>query len=172
MIRKSSFGVAVLVAVLMAPLSAVPQEEAGVTEGANPAGAITDVPGIRVGQYTYPDANTGCTVVIADGGAVGGVDVRGGAPGTVETDLKGCRELEIARTGTFRGDVDVEVADVAGILEGTLIARELLLLRAGGSVRGNIAYGEIAVERGAAIVGDMRPLSEKGPPDAGRSSTH
>ena len=87
MIRKSFVGVAVLVAVLMAPLSATPQEGGGVAEGTNPAGAITDVPGIRVGQYTYVDANTGCTVVIADGGAVGGVDVRGGAPGTVETDL-------------------------------------------------------------------------------------
>ena len=50
-------------------------------------GTITDVPGIRVGHYTYPNAATGCTVVIADGGAVGGVDTRGGAPGTVETDL-------------------------------------------------------------------------------------
>ena len=90
--------------------------------------------------------------------------------GTVETDLEGCRELEVARTGTFIGDVDVEVADVAGILEGTLIARELLLLRAGGSVRGDIAYGEIVVERGAAIVGEMRPLSEERPPDADGSS--
>lgn len=51
------------------------------------AGAITDVPGIRVGHWTHPDAPTGCTVVIADGGAVGGVDQRGGAPGTIETDL-------------------------------------------------------------------------------------
>ncbi len=50
-------------------------------------GEITDVPGIRVGHYTYPNAPTGCTVVIADGGVIGGVDVRGGAPGTVETDL-------------------------------------------------------------------------------------
>ncbi len=50
-------------------------------------GTITDVPGIRAGHYTYPGAPTGCTVVIADGGAVGGVDTRGGAPGTVETDL-------------------------------------------------------------------------------------
>ena len=48
---------------------------------------ITAVPGIRAGHFTYADAATGCTVVIADGGAVGGVDVRGGAPGTVETDL-------------------------------------------------------------------------------------
>lgn len=48
---------------------------------------IVAVPGIRAGHFTYADAATGCTVVIADGGAVGGVDVRGGAPGTVETDL-------------------------------------------------------------------------------------
>ena len=52
-----------------------------------PAGAITDVPGIRAGHFTHPGGATGCTVVIADGGATGGVDVRGGAPGTAETDL-------------------------------------------------------------------------------------
>ena len=52
-----------------------------------PAGSITDVAGIRVGHWTHPDAATGCTVILADGGAVGGVDQRGGAPGTVETDL-------------------------------------------------------------------------------------
>lgn len=54
---------------------------------ASPSRGITAVPGIRAGHFTYADAATGCTVVIADGGAVGGVDVRGGAPGTVETDL-------------------------------------------------------------------------------------
>lgn len=48
---------------------------------------ITAVPGIRAGHFTYENAPTGCTVVISDGGAVGGVDVRGGAPGSVETDL-------------------------------------------------------------------------------------
>jgi len=49
---------------------------------------ITQVPGIRVGQFTLPGGLTGCTVVLADGdGAVGGVAQRGGAPGTRETDL-------------------------------------------------------------------------------------
>ncbi len=48
---------------------------------------ITAVPGIRAGHFTYPGGRTGCTVVVAEGGAVAGVDVRGGAPGTVETDL-------------------------------------------------------------------------------------
>jgi L-aminopeptidase/D-esterase-like protein len=51
------------------------------------ADAITDVPGIRVGHWTDRRAATGCTVVLCEKGAVGGVDVRGGAPGTRETDL-------------------------------------------------------------------------------------
>ena len=48
---------------------------------------ITDVSGIRVGHATDLDGLTGCTVVLCEGGAVGGVDQRGGAPGTRETDL-------------------------------------------------------------------------------------
>src|ERR671914_941269 len=51
-------------------------------------GTLRDVPGIRVGHWTDAEARTGCTVVLApDGGAVAGVDVRGSAPGTRETDL-------------------------------------------------------------------------------------
>ena len=51
-------------------------------------GTITDVAGLRVGHWTDTGAATGCTVVLCDGeGAVGGVDVRGSAPGTRETDL-------------------------------------------------------------------------------------
>ena len=48
---------------------------------------ITDVAGIRVGHYTDTRRPTGCTVVLAEGGAIAGVDVRGAAPGTRETDL-------------------------------------------------------------------------------------
>lgn len=55
------------------------------------ADAITDVRGIQVGHHTDPRRPTGCSVVLArgadGGGAVGGVDVRGAAPGTRETDL-------------------------------------------------------------------------------------
>jgi L-aminopeptidase/D-esterase-like protein len=49
--------------------------------------AISDVPGIEVGQAQDLQALTGCTVILCRKGAVGGVDVRGGAPGTRETDL-------------------------------------------------------------------------------------
>jgi len=57
-------------------------------ESPAPTGSICDVPGIRVGHATDEAGPTGCTVIICPGpGAVGGVDVRGAAPGTRETDL-------------------------------------------------------------------------------------
>ena len=48
---------------------------------------ITDVAGLLVGHFTHPQRATGCTVVLCPQGAVAGVDVRGGSPGTRETDL-------------------------------------------------------------------------------------
>ncbi len=50
-------------------------------------GAITDVTGIKVGHFTDARKPTGCTVLLVEEGATAGVDVRGGAPGTRETDL-------------------------------------------------------------------------------------
>jgi L-aminopeptidase/D-esterase-like protein len=48
---------------------------------------LTAVPGIKVGHYTLPERPTGCTVVLIEGGAAAGVDVRGAAPATRDTDL-------------------------------------------------------------------------------------
>ena len=50
-------------------------------------GSIVDVSGVSVGHWTDFDAATGCTVILTTDGAVGGVAVRGGSPGTRETDL-------------------------------------------------------------------------------------
>src|SRR5512142_2315832 len=58
-----------------------PRADAGIR------GSIVDVPGIEVGNAQDDDALTGCTVILVRKGAVAGVDVRGGAPGTRETDL-------------------------------------------------------------------------------------
>jgi len=54
-------------------------------------GCITDIPGVLAGHYTDAENQTGCTVVILGEGGVVGVDVRGSAPGTRETDL--CRPM-------------------------------------------------------------------------------
>ena len=51
------------------------------------AGQLTDVPGISVGCWSDHAGMTGCTVVLCPAGALAAVDVRGGAPGTRETDL-------------------------------------------------------------------------------------
>jgi L-aminopeptidase/D-esterase-like protein len=50
-------------------------------------GAITDLAGIKVGHFTDARRPTGCTVILCEEGATAGVDVRGAAPGTRETDL-------------------------------------------------------------------------------------
>src|SRR5512141_2907545 len=48
---------------------------------------LTAVPGMQVGHAQNDEALTGCTVILCEDGTVGGVDQRGGAPGTRETDL-------------------------------------------------------------------------------------
>ncbi len=69
----------------------IPSRPVGVQKPAEPNRTLTAVPGIRVGHATDPVGVTGCTVILCEGptgmGAVGGVDQRGGAPGTRETDL-------------------------------------------------------------------------------------
>ena len=52
-----------------------------------PSGSLTDVPAVKVGHFTHRERPTGCTAVLTERGAVAGVDVRGGGPGTRETDL-------------------------------------------------------------------------------------
>lgn len=57
------------------------------SQAQNPAWGLTAVSGLKVGHFTLSERPTGCTVVLAESGAVGGVDVRGGAPGTREIAL-------------------------------------------------------------------------------------
>jgi len=71
---------------VLASVAAAPLASAQVAAQA-PSGSLTDVPGIRVGHWTSERRPTGCTAIICEQGAVAGVDVRGGGPGTRETDL-------------------------------------------------------------------------------------
>ncbi|MEF7614048.1 P1 family peptidase [Aquincola sp. MAHUQ-54] len=64
----------------------VPGAGLGDHSGGHP-GCLNDVAGLRAGHFTDPRAPTGCSVVLCPEGAVAGVDVRGAAPGTRETDL-------------------------------------------------------------------------------------
>ena len=62
----------------------LPSREGGQTvqnEASAPSG-LTAVDGLKVGHFTRSERPTGCTVILAEAGAVAGVDVRGAAPGT------------------------------------------------------------------------------------------
>jgi len=85
-----------------------------------PKNAITDVPGIEVGQYTASSGSggmTGTTVVIARGGATAGVTQRGGAPGTRETDiLKSEKAVGTAHAVVLSGGSAYGLAAADGVM--------------------------------------------------------
>src|SRR5580658_2360048 len=64
--------------------TALREVRAGEPDG---SGSITDVEGVKVGHFTEPGRPTGCTVLLFEKGATAGVDVRGGSPGTRDTEL-------------------------------------------------------------------------------------
>lgn len=80
--------------------------------------------------------------------------------GQVEIALDDARAIEIAPTGFFKGRAEVDEADISGLYEGELIARELLTVRAGGRINGTVRYGRIIIEAGGEISGDMRALTQ------------
>lgn len=67
--------------------TAIAPKDGGGAPQPDAAGGLTDVPGLKVGHFTDSRRPTGCTAILAEDGAAAGVDVRGGAPGTRETDL-------------------------------------------------------------------------------------
>lgn len=78
--------------------------------------------------------------------------------GHVEIKLPGARVLEVSPSGFFKGNAEVEEADISGRFEGDLTARERLIIRAGGRVNGAVRYGRIVIESGGEIAGDMQTL--------------
>ena len=81
--------------------------------------------------------------------------------GSVEAELNDCREIEIAGTGTFKGSAAIEMAEISGNFEGTLTARDTLIVRASGRVTGTIRFGKLEIERGGEVVGDIGLVSSE-----------
>ena len=79
--------------------------------------------------------------------------------GKVEAALRGAKLLDITENGTFFGTVEIEEANISGVFEGELTVKGRLTVKAGGSITGEISYGELAVEAGATIDGAIRPLN-------------
>ena len=86
--------------------------------------------------------------------------------GRVEAVLSNARVIEVAPTGFFKGSAEVEEADISGRYEGDLVARERLVVRAGGHIKGKVRYGRIVIESGGEVSGDMQTL-DAGAADGG-----
>jgi cytoskeletal protein CcmA (bactofilin family) len=84
--------------------------------------------------------------------------------GSVEANLTNCRDVDIAESGLFKGSASIEDAEIRGRFEGNLVVRKRLLIKASGRVSGTIRYGQIEIECGGQISGDIQaqPPSEPG----------
>ena len=75
--------------------------------------------------------------------------------GEVEILLSGCRSLHIGPTGVFRGKAAVSEADIAGRFEGEIETTERLAVRASGRISGKIRYGQITIDAGGQVTGEI-----------------
>jgi cytoskeletal protein CcmA (bactofilin family) len=80
--------------------------------------------------------------------------------GRVEASLAESQSMDIASTGHFKGTAEVETADISGRFEGKLTVKKRLSIRSTGRVVGEIRYGEIEIECGGIITGDVRTVEE------------
>ncbi|TAH35292.1 MAG: hypothetical protein EYC62_04505 [Alphaproteobacteria bacterium] len=79
--------------------------------------------------------------------------------GHVQAALKDCKQIEIAPSGTFKGNAEIDNAMVAGNFEGNLTVRNRLHVMPGGKITGSVRYGTIQVDAGGEINGDLQSLS-------------
>ena len=98
-------------------------------------------------------------------GEIGSCDVLV-VEGTVEAKLREGRSIEIAETGLFKGAVEIDEADIGGRFEGDIVVRGRLTVRSTGSIHGSIKYGELTVEAGALLNGDIGKYSPTPKPAA------
>lgn len=80
--------------------------------------------------------------------------------GTVESQMIQAAELMIAQSGVFRGEVQVEDAEIAGLFDGTLTVRGSLTIRGTGKVNGIARYRKLTVEEGGVVSGRMEAITE------------
>ncbi len=81
--------------------------------------------------------------------------------GTVEASMIHAAELSIAPGGVFKGEVEVEDAEIAGTIDGTLTVRASLVVRASGRVLGTARCRRLQVEDGGQITGHIEMINEQ-----------
>ncbi|MFT4173681.1 MAG: polymer-forming cytoskeletal protein [Rhodocyclaceae bacterium] len=79
--------------------------------------------------------------------------------GRVEATMDS-RVIRIAEGGAFNGKVGIDIAEVHGVFEGELTARQQLIIHATGRVKGKIRYGKLLIESGGVISGEIEALAD------------
>lgn len=88
--------------------------------------------------------------------------------GTVEASMIHATELAISPGGVFKGEIEVEDAEIAGTIDGTLTARGSLVVRASGKVLGTARCRRLQVEDGGQITGRIEMLTDQAKSDLPR----
>ncbi len=81
--------------------------------------------------------------------------------GKVEAALSDCQTIEIAESGLVKGAAEVGEADIRGRFEGKLTVRGRLLIRSAGKVAGEIRYGQLEIECGGQITGQIESTADR-----------
>jgi cytoskeletal protein CcmA (bactofilin family) len=121
-------------------------------------------PGVTLGRPAPRDPSERRTLVVGRGISVQGVvqdAERLVVEGTVEATMIHATELAIAPGGVFKGEVEVEEAEIAGTIDGTLTARGSLIIRGSGKVLGTARCRRLQVEDGGQITGRIEMISDQ-----------
>jgi cytoskeletal protein CcmA (bactofilin family) len=133
--------------------------------GAPAAGSVTAEVAGHPPPQAEPDRYGGKRLIVGEGirlsGEISSCD-RLVVEGEVEVTLNDTLALEIASSGRFTGGCEVEEADISGVYEGDLTVRKRLFVRGSGKLTGTVRYGELELERGGQIAGNISVLSDTG----------
>jgi cytoskeletal protein CcmA (bactofilin family) len=138
------------------PFSPAPATPATPTPAARPATAMS--------RPASRDPSERRTLVVGRGISVQGVvqdAERLVVEGTVEATMIHATELSIAPGGVFKGEVEVEDAEIAGTIDGTLTVRGSLVIRGTGRVLGTARCRRLQVEDGGQITGRMEMITDQ-----------
>ncbi len=133
----------------------------GTLSGAGPR------PGLLMGSRPVRDPADRRTLVVGRGISVQGTvqdAERLVVEGTVEATMIQATELSVAPGGMFKGEVEVEDAEIAGTIDGTLTAKGSLVVRSTGKVLGTARCRRLQVEDGGQITGRMEMIAEPARP--------
>ncbi len=142
-----------------APASPPASMPPGVMPPAPPGGAMRPMPGRPPSREPAERR----TLIVGKGISVQGTvqdAERLVVEGTVEASMIHAAELSISPGGVFRGEVEVEDAEVSGTIDGTLTARGNLIVRSTGRVLGTARCRRLQVEDGGQITGRIEMLTE------------